>query len=426
VLQSQLGDDIDAFVTRFNTTGIGLIYSTYLGGNNDEDTGRAIAVDSEGRAYIAGQTFSSNFPVTSGAFDTSWGNGDGFLARLNAAGSALEYSVFLGGDTFDNATGIALNPTDGSVYVTGSTLSSDFPTTANAFDQSFNGLDDAFVVRIDTTKTVGTDLVFGTYLGGNGFDLGTAVVSDNLGNVYLAGQTSSDNLPTVAGSLYETYNGGNTDGFFARLTPDGKWAYVSYLGGDSNDVINSLGINADGEFFLTGTTDSTTNFPIEPGSYSTNFNGIQDAFATHLSITSENVDMVISGSEQRKASSSRNGLVIIQYGNLGGVDGDNVKITATLDSHLQYKGSTLALPHKESLSGNQVTWSLDDSVKPLAGSSFAIELAVLAVDPPAGGTYPIQLAISSDGTESDSASNNTSVMLRYASEAFLPFIAASP
>ena len=144
----------DAFVTKLNPAGSGLAYSTYLGGSSPEEGGFEIAVDSGGAAYVTGTTFSTNFPTTAGAFDTSFNGGfenggtDAFVTKLNPAGSGLAYSTYLGGSDEDIGQGIAIDSA-GAAYVTGYISSTDFPTTAGAFDTSFNGgFDDAFVTKL--------------------------------------------------------------------------------------------------------------------------------------------------------------------------------------------------------------------------------------------------------------------------------------
>jgi hypothetical protein len=140
----------DAFVTKLNASGSALAYSTFLGGTFT-DRGESIAVDGSGRASVTGFTVSTDFPTTSGAFDRTFnGEQDAFVSKLNASGSALAYSTFLGGGNADDAGhGIAVAGT-GRAYVTGGTSSPDFPTTSGAFDTTHNGLDDAFVTKLPT------------------------------------------------------------------------------------------------------------------------------------------------------------------------------------------------------------------------------------------------------------------------------------
>jgi hypothetical protein len=126
-----------------------LDYSTFLGGT-DSDFGAGIAVDASGSAYVTGGTFSGDFPTTTGAFDTTFNGGaaDAFVTKLNASGSALAYSTFLGGTEIDDGAGIAVR--GGRAYVTGRTRSTDYPTTTSAFDTTLGGVEDAFVTKLPT------------------------------------------------------------------------------------------------------------------------------------------------------------------------------------------------------------------------------------------------------------------------------------
>jgi hypothetical protein len=137
----------DAFVTKLNASGSALAYSTFLGGA-DQDQGLGIAVDGMGRAYVTGFTFSTDFPTTTGAFDTTLnGESDAFVTKLDPSGSALAYSTFLGGTSFDQGLGIAVR--EGRTYVTGVTFSTEYPTTTGAFDTTLGGID-AFVTKLPT------------------------------------------------------------------------------------------------------------------------------------------------------------------------------------------------------------------------------------------------------------------------------------
>ena len=158
----------DAFVTKLNPTGTGLVYSTFLGGSS-VDYGNGIAVDASGNAFVTGYTNSSNFPTTAGAYDaTADGCYDAFVTKLNPSGTGLVYSTFLGGssDWGDYGNGIAVDAS-GNAFVTGYTDSSNFPTTAGAYDATANGASDAFVTKLNPT---GTGLVYSTFLGGSGDD----------------------------------------------------------------------------------------------------------------------------------------------------------------------------------------------------------------------------------------------------------------
>jgi beta-propeller repeat-containing protein len=202
----------DAFVTKLNATGTALLYSTYLAGSN-QDIAWAIAVDSGGNAYVTGETFSSDFPTTTGAYQTSLaGRSDAFVTKLNATATALTYSTYLGGSGGDGGLGIAVDST-GDAYVTGGTSSSNFPTTAGAYQTSYSGNTDAFVTKLNAA---GSALSYSTYLGGSGEDAGRGIAVDNTGDAYVTGGTSSTNFPTTAGAYQSSYSG-NTDAFVTKI-----------------------------------------------------------------------------------------------------------------------------------------------------------------------------------------------------------------
>ena len=207
----------DAFMSKLNAAGSGLLYSTFLGGSGN-DQGRGIRVDAPGAAYLTGHTSSTNFPITTGAYDTSYnGSDDAFVSKLNptpVGAASLLYSTYLGGSLSDLGLGIGVDA-GGAAYVTGQTRSTDFPTTTGAFDTSHNGgTDDAFMSKLDAT---GSMLSYSTYLGGSGLDRGFAIAVDAAGAAYLAGLTASANFPTTAGAYDTSFNGGGGDAFVSKL-----------------------------------------------------------------------------------------------------------------------------------------------------------------------------------------------------------------
>jgi hypothetical protein len=202
----------DVFVTKLNPTGRALAYSTYLGAGSDEH-GYGIAVDSVGNAYVTG-TSATDFPTTPGALQTtSPGGGNGFIAKLNPAASALVYSTYLGGSSYDQGAEIAVDAA-GSAHVTGYTESTDFPTTPDARQTALLGFNDAYLTKLNPA---GGALVYSTYLGGSGGDEGIGVALDSAGNAYTAGFTTSSDFPTTPGTRQATFGGGFADAFVTKL-----------------------------------------------------------------------------------------------------------------------------------------------------------------------------------------------------------------
>src|SRR2546422_2333041 len=217
--QTWSGGAYDAFVTKLNPSGAALVYSTYLGGSDNDFGAQGIAVDAAGSAYVTGGTRSSDFPTTPGAFQTVLrGVQDAFVTKLNATGSALVYSTFLGGTEccfHQQGLGIAVDAA-GNAYVTGPTTATDFPTTLGAFQTTSGGDKDAFATKLNP---LGTGLVYSTYLGGSGEDVGQGIALDALPipNAYVAGLTGSTNFPTTPGAFQTAFGGGPFDAFGAKI-----------------------------------------------------------------------------------------------------------------------------------------------------------------------------------------------------------------
>ncbi|UCE62925.1 MAG: SBBP repeat-containing protein, partial [Nitrospirota bacterium] len=246
----------DAFVTKLNAAGSALDYSTYLGGSLF-DTGNGIAVDAAGNAYVAGQTHSTDFPTTGGAAQTlSGGDSDAFITKLNATGSALDYSTYLGGLDREEGNGIAVDG-DGNAYVTGSTASSNFPITGTPLQGAIGGGSDAFVTKLDP---IGSALVYSTYLGGLEEEVGHGIAVDGTGNAYVTGSTASSNFP-IAGSPIQGTIGGSSDAFVALLNAAGSALNNStYLGGNADDAGQAIAVDSSNNAYVTGNT-SSTDFP---------------------------------------------------------------------------------------------------------------------------------------------------------------------
>jgi hypothetical protein len=248
------GGTSDAFVTKVNAGGTALGYSTYLGGSG-ADWGAGIAVDSAGNAYITGGVSSPNFPLQNALQTTLRGTANAFVSKLNAAGTALVYSTYLGGSTYDAASAIALDSA-GDAYLTGVTHSSNFPTQG-ALYATYGGGGDAFVTKV---SAAGTALVYSTYLGGSRSDWGTGIAVDSAGNAYITGSTRSTNFPTH-NPLYSTSRGG-VDAFVSEILARGNaLASSSYLGGSGDDQGTGIAVaSMDHIVYVAGATASS-NFP---------------------------------------------------------------------------------------------------------------------------------------------------------------------
>ena len=274
-----------AFVTKLNPVGSALVYSTYLGGSQ-ASVSQGIAVDSSGAAYVTGGTTSPDFPTVNPlpASNHNFGNGTAFVSKLNAAGSGLVYSTFLGGSNIDAGNGIAVDAA-GNAYVTGYTGSSDFPTMnpiqATCGDNCFNR-DNAFVTKLNPA---GSALVYSTFLGGSeggSGDLGRGIAVDSSGNTYVTGWTESTNFPTV-NPVQATINtsGGYETAFVSKLSPAGSaLVYSTYLGGSSYQIGSGIAADSSGNAYVVGGTGSS-DFPTVNPIQATN-HGSGNAFVAEL------------------------------------------------------------------------------------------------------------------------------------------------
>jgi hypothetical protein len=267
----------------------GLAYSTFLGGWSS-DAGLGIAVDAEGNAYVTGFTNSADFPVTPGVIDPTFSGGfqdyDAFVTKLNATGTALVYSTFLGGAADDLGRAIAIDDA-GNAYVTGSTDSADFPTTSDTIDPTYNGGQDAFVTKLNSA---GSAILYSTFLGGrvsapNGGtsnDGGSGIAVDSTGNAYVMGNTGSADFPTTALAYDQTQNG-SIDIFVAKLNATASaFVYSTFLGTTASDLGSDIDIDSSGNAYVTGSTPSSA-FPVTPGAFDPSFSGgYEDAFVTKL------------------------------------------------------------------------------------------------------------------------------------------------
>ena len=272
-LQAANAGGLDAFAVKLTSSG-SLVYSTYLGGSRN-DSAAGIAVDINGIAYIAGSTSSSNFPTMSPQQSAYHGEQDAFVLKLNAAGSALLYSTYLGGTSSDQANGIAVD-SFGSAYIAGATQSGDFPVSV-PFQATYGGAGDAFVVKLNSSGFV----VYSTFLGGNGVDAANAIAVDSSGDAFIAGSTTSGfQVSRQVGTNFPVSNAfqprwsdvftefGSPDAFLTKLNPTGSaLVFSTYFGGATTGIITifnrfpggpdiayGVAVDSAGNAYLTGST----------------------------------------------------------------------------------------------------------------------------------------------------------------------------
>ena len=292
----------NAYVSKLNPSGSALVYSTLLGGSgiySIADVAQSIAVDGSGHAFVAGYTYSSDFPTTPGAFQrtnhgTVYNAPSAFLAEFNTSGSGLVYSTFLGGSGGDSAYALALDSKD-DVYLTGWTESYDFPVTSGVFQPAVKSLQgSAFVTKMNSA---GSGLLYSTYLGGSASsdfgDTAYAIAIDGSGDAYIAGLAGSSDFPVTAGAFQTTTKASGTfasNAFISKLNPTGTaLLYSTYLGGTNSsfqlDIAKGLAVDTSGNAYVTGIA-SSTNFPVTSGALQNTNQAAaikaQNAFVTEL------------------------------------------------------------------------------------------------------------------------------------------------
>ncbi|UCH89274.1 MAG: SBBP repeat-containing protein, partial [Thermoplasmata archaeon] len=332
----------DCFVFKLNPTGTALIFSTFIGGIDDEYS-IGLEIDSSGNIFVAGRTYSSDFPTTDGAFDRIKATSpDLFVLKLNSSGDKLLYSTFVGGQssdyiygmtvdnagcvfavgyTYSNDFPLSSNPHDntrvnaegyvfkvksdgtdllystflggsssdycnvitvdssGNAYISGYTSSSsDFPITSNAFDKTMNGTYDIFISKMNST---GTGLLYSTFLGGGDFENCYGLAFDSAGQLNLIGYTRSSDFPVTPDAFNDTYESGN-DGFYCKFSYDGsKLLYSTFFNGKTDDYPRDFKFDTNDAIYMTGNTNSG-NFPTTPGANDTTHNGNHDVFVMKL------------------------------------------------------------------------------------------------------------------------------------------------
>jgi hypothetical protein len=284
----------DAFVLKLNHNGSKLLFSTFIGGSND-DNGQKLIFDDSKSIFITGFTTSSNFPITPSANDSTYnGLGDIFVLKLNHNGSKIIYSTYLGGSSSETSYDIEVD-FYGNVFVSGYTLSTDFPITNGVYDPTLNGTNDGFVTKLNKTLSI---LIFSTYIGGNGLDYCYSIEIDSQENIIVAGNTRSQDFPNTTGSFDPTYNG-KMDVFVLKLNKFGSsLKFSTFIGSNENDICREIGIDLYDDIFVTGESDSN-DFPITPDAYNSTC-VLRDCYILKLSSNGVNLlySSFIGGSDE--------------------------------------------------------------------------------------------------------------------------------
>ncbi len=275
---------IDGFVAKLGPEGDTLVYSSFFGGAL-HDWVLGLALDSEERAVICGQTSSVDLPVTSDALDGTFnGSFDAFVARLNSDATAVLYCTYFGGAGTDWAMCIKLDSTGGA-YIGGLTQSTDFPVH-EAFMSLPAGSFDGFVTRFKSDLAT---IVFSTYLGGSGQDAVHSIAVDGSNCAYVTGTTAGGGFPVTADAFAPVFGGGTSDGFVTCFSPAGGVRYSTFVGGAGADVGHGIAVDALQRAYVVGQTGSS-DFPATSGAWSTSLGGADDAFLVRVNAAGSDFD----------------------------------------------------------------------------------------------------------------------------------------
>jgi hypothetical protein len=364
---SQVGEN--AYVSKFSPSGGSLIYSTVFGGNSGDEA-IAMAIDRFGNTYLAGDTGSTDFPTTPGAFKTppqSLDANNVFITKLNPSGTAFVYSLVLGGGDEDQIRALALD-TQHRVYVTGFTCSTNF-VVKNAFQpvtiaqNCADGGGDAFVTRVNAA---GTDLDYSTYLDGSFESSGNGIAVDSTFHAYVTGSTESADFPTTPGAFQrvlkaqvipgDPHDTHQSNAFVTKFSADGRsLVYSTFLGGSANDVADAIALDADGRAYVTGNATSS-DFPITSGAFQKTLRGGNDAFVTKFQINGSGLfySTFLGGSGAEGGTS----IAVDSVGRAyvaGGTSSTNFPLLNPIQAHLA--GALDAFVTKLSATGNALFFS---------------------------------------------------------------------
>jgi len=288
VIQTTKGVYEDGFVLKLNPTGTGLVYSTLLGGNN-QDYINDIAIDSVGNVFIQGDTFSSDLPVSSTAKQKiKAADRDGFVAKLNSTGTGIEYLTYVGGNSYDYTNGIAIDSA-GNAFIGGETFSTDLPVSATAKQKVRGGtgnVTDLFVFKVNPT---GSDFEYLTYIGGTNSESQRDIAIDNMGNAYILGRSSSTDFPITSGA-YQTTKKNTYDLVITKVNPTGSdLVYSTYLAGTSEVYPNAIAVDSNNKVNIVGYLFGV-GYPVTAGAYLETPNNKYPGYMSRLSANGNSLE----------------------------------------------------------------------------------------------------------------------------------------
>jgi hypothetical protein len=271
------GNPFDVFVSKISSDGQELLFSTYLGGSGDDQSYEGIALDNSNNIHITGFTNSNNFfGIDTQQNKYGGGSYDVFVSKINADGSSLLFSRYIGGSNTDQGSSIAVDDSSGSIYVVGNTSSDTLPAAHPSRKNEGGG--DVFIARLDNQ---GNNVLYSTFFGGSAYDVGRDVVVTNSGEVYIVGATSSDKFPLV--KSLQNYGGGS-DAFLIKLNPEtNEILYSTFFGGNGNDSGRGVSLSDSGSVYIAGSTSSSENFPLAYALEGTYKGGDSDVFVAKIS-----------------------------------------------------------------------------------------------------------------------------------------------
>lgn len=401
-----MNGDSDVFVGKFSADGSQLLFSTFLGGS-DHDFGFNLAVDNVGNVAVVGQTRSANYPATGGALDTTLnGSSDGFVTKLNSNGSALLYSTFVGGNSFDDVSDIEFD-TANNAYIIGTAASSDFLATQGAFDIQKSNQDDGY---FSILNAAGSQMTYNTFV--------SKTQTGRFTGVSLA--LGVDDTVFLGVSWTETGGFGDRVPYVLQLDPAGNGeddllfdCRLCYRFDEG--ILTDIKNGPNGIVIVGDTNDP--GFPVTPNAFDKSL-GVHDGFiiAQPTPIT-DDVDLFVTMQETVAGAPNGNVVIPMFFGNLGATTADNVFVTATLDAGLVYiSDSTGTAPV---VNGNELTWEIHNM---LFGGRDAFDLVLQLPDEALGTQFDVAVTVVSDGPEAFPANNSASVTIKIASQTFLPLV----